>query len=185
MVYRNACSLLAVGLLALSACSSPKGDDGGPTPTVTITSPLNGSTVVLDFPAGDTDVNGTVETTNFKVAAVGQGDGQVWILVDGPQCNVHSDLGVLLPYNTTVPSDEADGPMDDKSFQAGVDYCFNAPPQDISIAGKHTITAELHRNDGSLVVADGKTVSSSVVVTVLLGPLDGGTEAGADTPDGG
>jgi hypothetical protein len=182
MVYRSARYGLAVVSLALGACSSSE----GPTPTVTITSPTDGAVVTLDFPAGLNDIDGTVETTNFKVAAAGQpGDGQVWILVDGPQCNVHSDLGVLLPYNTTVPSTDPSGPMDAKSFQAGVDYCFNAPPSDIHVTGQHTITAELHRDDGSLVAAGGKTVSTSVTVTVVLGPIDGGTEAGAGAPDGG
>jgi hypothetical protein len=180
MVYRSR-YVLAVVAIALSACSSPRGGAHGPTPTVTITSPADGATVTLDFPAGENTVNGTVETTNFKVAAADQpGDGQVWILVDGPQCNEHSNLGALLPYNTTVPSDDATVPMDGKSFQAGVDYCFNAPPQDIVIAGPHTLTAELHRNDGSLVTAGGKTVSTSVTVHVVLAPGDGGTEAGAD-----
>jgi hypothetical protein len=188
MVYRSARYVLAVVSLALGACSSPSasthssssssGGSEGPPPTLTITSPEDGAVVVLDFAANENDIDGTVETTNFKVAAVGQpGDGQVWIIVDGPQCNEHSDLGVLLPYNTTIPSDQVGGPMDGTSFQAGVDYCFQGPLQDI--------TAELHRDDGSLVASGGKTVSSSITVTVVLGPLDGGTEAGADAPDGG
>jgi hypothetical protein len=192
MVYRNACYVVGVASLALGAClsgasdSSASSSGGGPPPTVSITSPANGAVVTLDFAAGDTNINGTVATTNFKVVPVGQpGDGQVWILVDGPQCNTHSDLGMLLPYNTTVPSTEADGPKDGKSFGAGIDYCFNAPPQDIKIAGMHKITAELHRSDGSAVQVAGKTVSSSIVVTVQLAPTDGGTDAGADASDGG
>jgi hypothetical protein len=153
---------------------------------VSITSPADGATVTLDFAAGNTDIEGTVATTNFKVVPVGQpGDGQVWILVDGPQCNTHSDLGMLLPYNTTVPSTDPNGPMDGTSFGAGVDYCFNAPPQDIKIAGMHKITAELHRSDGSAVQVAGATVSASIVVNVQLAPVDGGTEAGADASDGG
>jgi hypothetical protein len=157
---------------------------------VSITSPADGAVVTLDFGAGDTNINGTVATTNFKVVPVGQpGDGQVWILVDGPQCNSHSDLGKLLPYNTTVPSTEACGPMDGKSFGAGIDYCFQGPPQDIKIAGMHKITAELHRSDGSPVQVAGATVSASITVTVQLAPVDGGTEggtdAGADASDGG
>jgi hypothetical protein len=138
--------------------------------------------VTLDFATGKNNIEGTVETTHFKVAAAGQpGDGQVWILVDGPQCNEHSNLGVLLPYNTTIPSDDVSGPKDGKSFQAGVDYCFNGPLSGgVHITGPHTLTAELHRDDGSLVTAGGKTVSTSVTVHVVLAPGDGGTEAGAD-----
>jgi hypothetical protein len=141
--------------------------------------------VTLDFATGDNNINGTVVTTNFKVVPVGQpGDGQVWILVDGPQCNSHSDLGMLLPYNTTIPSTEPDGPMDGTSFGAGIDYCFNAPPQDIKIAGMHTLTAELHRSDGSPVQVAGKTVSASITVDVQLAPDDGGTDAGTDSGTG-
>jgi hypothetical protein len=108
----------------------------------------------------------------------------VWILVDGPQCNAHSDLGMLEPYNTTIPSTEAGGPMDGTSFSAGVDYCFGGPPGDIHIAGPHSITAELHRSDGSIVFAGDVGVSYSIMVTVQLAP-DSGADAGADASDGG
>jgi hypothetical protein len=178
MVHPSLRCLVVLAPLALAACSGG-GSGGGPAPTVAITSPADGAVVTLDFGAGATNVQGSVATTHFKVVPVGQpGDGQVWILVDGPHCNIHSDLGVLLPYNTTVPSTESNGPMDGKSFAAGVDYCFNGPSGAIHIAGPHQITAELHRSDGSPVQVDGKTVSASIGVTVQLAPADGGTDAG-------
>jgi hypothetical protein len=182
MIHPSERCLLTLLFLALGACSSGGSSGtggGGPPPTVAITSPADGAVVTLDFSAGETDVQGTVATTNFKVVPVGQpGDGQVWILVDGPQCNVHSDLGMLLPYNTTIPSTDPCGPMDGTSFGAGVDYCFNGPPQDIHIAGHHQITAELHRSDGSPVQVDGTTVSASIGITVQLAPVDGGADGG-------
>jgi hypothetical protein len=171
------CPVILVSL-ALGACSGG-GSSGGPAPTVAITSPADGAVLTLDFSTGAADIQGTVATTNFKVVPVGQpGDGQVWIFVDGSQCNTHSNLGVLLPYNTTVPSTDPGGPMDGKSFEAGVDYCFNGPSAGIHITGPHQIAAELHRSDGSAVQVDGKTVSASVGVTVQLAPTDGGTDAG-------
>lgn len=168
---------LATALVACSSSSSGGGSSG--TPSVTITSPASGTSVVLDFGNGMTDVNGTVATQNFKVGAKGSGaDGQVYIIVDGSQCNDHTALGALKAYNTVVPSDDDAGPMDDKSFAAGIDYCNGAPA---NITGKHTIIAELHKDDGSPVLgAGGKTVSDSITITVSLAPDDGGTEAGGD-----
>ena len=181
MIDRSALHLLAGASLALSACSS-----GGPTPTVRFTSPEDGQVVTLDFANNHIDIDGAVATTNFKVAAVGQpGDGQVWIIVDGPQCNHHAPNGMLLPYNTTVPSSEADGPMDGKSFEVGIDYCFNAPLNAIDLTGPHTLTAELHHGDGSPVQADGKTISTSIHITVAVAGDDGNTDAGPDAADGG
>jgi hypothetical protein len=140
---------------------------------VHIDTPVAGTMVQLDFNTMMTDVEGTVSTQNFKVAPPGMGDGQVWIIVDGPQCNDHTNLGVRKPYNTVLPSDQDGGPQDGKSFAAGIDYCTGAPA---NITGKHTITAELHKNDGSLVTGpDGGTVSDSTWVTVTLAPDDGGT----------
>jgi hypothetical protein len=181
MVHPSLRCPVVLASFALGACSGggTGSTSSGPPPTVAITAPADGAVVTLDFATGDTNIQGTVATTNFKVVPVGQpGDGQVWIIVDGPQCNTHSDLGVLLPYNTTVPSTEPSGPMDGKSFGAGVDYCFNGPLSDIHIAGAHQITAELHRSDGSPVQVDGKTVSASIGVTVQLAPADAGTDAG-------
>jgi hypothetical protein len=126
-----------------------------------------------------TDVEGAVTTLNFRVGPKGSGaDGQVYIIVDGTQCNDHTALGALKPYNTVVPADEDGGLMDDKSFAAGIDYCNGAPA---NITGKHTIIAELHKDDGSPVLgADGGTVSDSVSISVSLASDEGGAEAGGD-----
>lgn len=168
--------------MVLGACSSSSSSGAGTssgTPSVKITSPASGTSVVLDFGSGNTDVNGTVSTENFRVGPKGSGaDGQVYIIVDGSQCNDHTDLGALKPYNTVVPSDQDGGPTDGNSFAAGIDYCNGAPA---NITGKHTIIAELHKDDGSPVLGpDGKTVSDSISVTVSLASDEGGAEAGGD-----
>jgi hypothetical protein len=160
--------LLLAALSLLSACSSKSsggaggggGGGGAPAPTLTITSPKDGATFTLDFAKDVTDIEGTVAATNFKIAAKGKGDGQVFILVDGAKCNDTAMTGERLPYNTTVPSLEKGGVMDGKTFEAGIDYCDGAPA---NIVGKHTITAELHADDGSPIQVDGKTVSATPV----------------------
>jgi hypothetical protein len=133
--------------------------------------------VTLDFNNNVTDVEGTFSTADFS------GDGQVWVLVDGPQCNDKNANGTPKSFNTVVPTDEDSGPSVPNAFHAGIDYCAGAPA---NITGSHTITLELHHNDGSPVTGgDGKTVSDSVKITVQLAPDDGGTDAGSDASGGG
>jgi hypothetical protein len=186
MTYFKTAACVAIVLCACSSNSSGSGSGSSGTPSVHIDTPTAGATVQLDFNTMMTDIDGTVSVQNFKVAPVGMGDGQVWIIVDGPQCNDHTDLGMLKSYNTVVPSDEDSGPQDGKSFAAGIDYCQGATGNPATITGKHTITAELHKNDGSLVMApDGGVVSDSTWVTVTLAPDDGGSGGTSDAPTGG
>jgi hypothetical protein len=142
---------LLVGALGCSDSTDPGTPDGGElarppsNATIKITSPAEGDTVPVDssltFPI-------TYEVGNFELKPQGAcGDtaecGHVEIFVDGYQCAAPGgDFNALTDDATTA--------------QANLNYC-PAP------TGPHTVTAELHYDDGSVVVGpSGKYVSQTI-----------------------
>jgi len=129
-------------LLCATAC-------GGPAATVAITNPTSGATVALGSDARKSlAVNFTA--TNFTIRAPGTCSGaaacgQAYILIDGAACDP-----VGQPYNNLAVSSPG---------TAQFSTC--ATP-----TGPHTLSVELHYDDGSSVKgADGKPVAASVSVT--------------------
>lgn len=116
---------------AMVACG-PSSGLPGIVPTISISSPANNSTVNLSA-----DKKIPVDfTTNYTLKAPGTCAGQdncghIFLLVDSSNCNLPSML-----YNSLVVSSPA---------QADLSKC--ATP-----TGMHTITMELHHDDGSVVL---------------------------------
>lgn len=139
--------LLALGLVTglLSACGSPGGLPGI-TPSVNITSPGNNSTVNLS-------ANKMVAvnfTTNYVLKAPGtcgtiEHCGHVYVLIDNTDCN-----NTNMVFNTLAVSSPA---------EADFGKCATA-------TGMHSITLELHYDDGVLVKdLFNNPVASKVIVT--------------------
>ncbi len=122
--------LLCLGALAglLSACGSGSGLPGI-IPTVSITSPSNNSSVLL---SGNKQIAINFES-NYVLKAPGTCEGlancgHIYLLVDNTSCNQPN-----MPYNALVVASPA---------QADLNRCTTA-------TGQHTITLELHHDDGT------------------------------------
>lgn len=128
----NSRHVLCLGALAglLSACGSGSGLPGI-IPTISISSPANNSSVNLS-PNKTISIN---FESNYVLKAPAtcaglENCGHVYLLVDNTSCNLPN-----LPYNALVVASPA---------QADLSKC--ATP-----TGMHTITLELHHDDGSVV----------------------------------
>ena len=138
----------SISLGALLGVLSACGNGGLPTvtPSVSVTSPANNSTVNL--PANKlVSVN---FTTNFTLKAPGtcadqDTCGHVYLLIDNTDCNQPN-----LPYNSLAISSPAEADFSKCQMTTGM----------------HTILLELHHNDGSSVkTLLGNPVTSQVTVT--------------------
>jgi hypothetical protein len=137
--------LVAAALCTLSAC----GDSNplpGITPSIDISSPANNSTVNLPLNK-QVSVN---FTTNYTLKSPGTCQGQancgsIYLLIDSTNCNLPT-----LPYNSLVVSSPAEA-----------DFSKCAMP-----TGQHTITLELHHDDGSVVLdLINNPVTAKITVT--------------------
>jgi len=139
--------LLQLGVLAalLTACGSNAALPGI-NPSISISSPTNNSTVNL--PANKQVAIGF--NTNYTVRAPGtcqgiENCGHVYVLVDNSSCNQSGH-----PYNNLAASSP--------SF-ADLGLCATA-------TGMHTITLELHHDDGTVVTnVVGTVITDKVTIT--------------------
>lgn len=129
----------------LTACGS-SGGLPGVTPSVAISSPTNNSSVNLSL-TRKVVVN---FNTNYTIKAPGScasldNCGHIYVLVDNSSCN-----SPALPYNTLASS---------SPVEADFSKCQTA-------TGMHTITLELHHDDGTPVLSLTNTpVTAQVTVT--------------------
>jgi len=133
-------SMLATGLLI--AC----GGTPGITPMLGINSPSDNSTVNVSL----SKLIAVNFSTNYTLRGIGECAGQnncghVYLLVDSSNCNQPN-----LPYNALALS---------SPVQADLGRCA-------TLQGMHTITLELHQDDGT-VVHDllGRPVATKVTIT--------------------
>ena len=134
------------GLLTATACGGSSGGLPGITPSVAISSPANNSSVTLSL-----DRKAAINyTTNYTIKAPGTcGDvencGHIYLLIDNTSCNTPT-----LAYNTLVTASPVD---------ADFSKCTTA-------TGMHTVTLELHHDDGSTVLnLLNNPVTAQVIVT--------------------
>ena len=140
-------SLLTLGTLVgtLGGCGS-SGGLPGITPSVAISSPTNNAAVKL----GTGKTVAVNYNTNYTLKAPGtcggaENCGHLYLLIDSTSCNQAS-----LPYNTLAFS----SPID-----ADLSKC--AAP-----LGQHTITLELHHDDGTAVLnLLNNPVTAQVIIT--------------------
>jgi hypothetical protein len=152
--------LVVAGAVAgLAACSSGSSGGGGghlsgTPPTIAITSPTAGTTVMVTKTGSEEDIPVDFTMTNFTLKNAGScgstaNCGHVHVLIDG----ANSCGGP--PYNNAEYSGSP--------TKAIVSQCS-------TVNGAHTISLELHFDDHSPVNGpDGKVIASSVQVTVQGG----------------
>jgi hypothetical protein len=137
--------LLGAAVCTMSAC----GDSNplpGITPSVSISSPANNSTVNLPV---DKQVSLNF-STNYTLKSPGtcQGAancGSIYLLVDSTNCNLPT-----LAYNSLVVASPANADMSKCAMPTGM----------------HTITLELHHDDGTVVLdLINNPVTAQVVIT--------------------
>jgi hypothetical protein len=126
----------------LTACGlSPK-----TTPTLSISSPADGSSVnVAASKMVAVNFNSNFTLKSPGACAGADACGHTYLLVDSSSCNQQS-----LAYNALAVSSPA---------AADLGLCAN-------VAGMHTITLELHHDDGSIAKdLIGNPVTSKVIIT--------------------
>jgi hypothetical protein len=152
-----------------STAPASDGSTTGSSATITITSPTAGASVDYSVMNTDVDVSFTVTGLTLKdpgTCAGAAGCGFVAVFVDGTTCNNVEDPKNPQPYNGTASSSPT---------TAGLDYCPTFP----ALSASHTLSLELHNDDGTpLLGADGKVISASVMFTTNQVADDGGTDAG-------
>jgi hypothetical protein len=138
--------LLATSLCGLLGACGSSGGLPGVTPSIAISSPSNNSSVNLS----GTRMMSINFNTNYTVKAAGtcagaDNCGHAYLLIDNTSCNQAN-----LPYNALAES---------SPVQADFSKC--ATP-----TGMHTITLELHHDDGSRVLnLISQPVTAQVTVT--------------------
>jgi hypothetical protein len=167
---------LAMGPVACSSSSSSGGTagDGGsggtaPTPSITITSPAAGATVMvtaLTGPPAQAVVPIAFTVANFTLMAPGTcpggdmdtGCGHIHLTVDGTACTPSG-----APYNNATPATaSADG-----AGASPVNALLNLCPM---INGSHTVNLSLHNDTHApLDGPDGGVIDTSVTITVTGG----------------
>jgi hypothetical protein len=145
-----------------SGSSSGSGGEAGMEPSISITSPTNGSTVTpmgamstvavafttMNFTLADPTMSGACDPTSDNC-------GHVHVLVDGMACTPDGS-----PYDNAATASPA---------QAILSTC----PM---VNGMHKITLELHHNDHSPIQVGGMTIQNSVMVTAGSGGGDAGSD---------
>ncbi|MEO8799823.1 MAG: hypothetical protein ABI551_18150 [Polyangiaceae bacterium] len=147
-------------LMVLAGCSSSSssgtpstntedsGTSGTGTATLHITSPTANATITLD--TGNT-MPISFTTTSFTLMAPNTCKGKtncghVHVLIDDDACN---DSAGGLPYNVAANASPA---------TANLSFCPSAD-------GDHQITLELHNDDHSPYLVDGKVVAQTIMIS--------------------
>ncbi len=150
--------LATAGVLAAACgCSSSSGGASGPVPSITITSPMNGGTVMVTTSSTKKTAAIGFDLTNFTLmnpgscgsAASTDNCGHIHVFVDGMACTPSGQ-----PYNTAAIKNPAEAVLSDCPM----------------VNGMHTALLELHHDDHSPITdSSGKTISATVSFTASGG----------------
>ena len=166
---RISCFVISMFALGTVGC----GGSSSSGPTVKISSVGSGGAVTFTADAPDVAVVLSTSGITLKdpgTCAGAAGCGHVELFIDGTTCNDHEDSASPKPYNSAASSSAA---------KAGLDYCPSFP----SVAGSHTLRAELHNDDLTPVTdSSGVTLADATTFTATLGanPGDMGGPSGTD-----
>jgi hypothetical protein len=162
----------AVGCAASAfACSgSDKSPPKAPDPTVSITEPVDKSTITI---TDDPDVQVGFAVTNFDLEDLGMCAGaphcgHVHVNIDGHECDDHEDGDIR-----SFTAESATSPVG-----SGLDYCTDAV-MGVPAQRTYTIVVGLYDDDEAAVNdSSGKAVTNSVDIDVKIAPSDGTPDAG-------